>query len=42
MANELSSSDLETLLSPLPIKTPTSGRKASQEVLSFLGEKIPE
>jgi transketolase len=34
--------DLEAILTQLAIKTPTSGRKASQDVLEILAEKMPQ
>ena len=41
MINHAEPQDLEVTLSQLTVSSPTSGRKASQEVMNFLGEKLP-
>ncbi|MDB6081804.1 MAG: tkt, partial [Chlamydiia bacterium] len=42
MAKDVIPKDLEAKLTALPIKAPTSGRKASQETLQLLGTLLPQ
>lgn len=42
MHQDIIPNDLEEILTTLPIKNPTPGRKASQEVLSVLADMLPQ